>query len=169
MVIISIMTVLMIPEMKGSYEESLLRSNGRKLSAAFSAAYSRAVTTHKLHRVRINKEDSKLLVEERSAEMEMPFIPVKQFDRRTSQLHPNVSIQFHRPTSAFTGPEERVESPQQEPEESKIPGGVFVFHPDGTCEGSDIELRDRMGFGLLLQLNGITSRVRFTHLERIQP
>ena len=116
LVIVSIMTVLMIPEMKGSYEEALLRSNARKMSSAFKTAYSRAITTHKLHRVRIDPENSKLIVEERSSEMETPYIPLKQFDRKTSQLHPNVGIRFHNSLPTFSGDEEGVEPEAVMPE-----------------------------------------------------
>ena len=167
MVIASIMTVLMIPEMKGSYEEALLRSNARKLGAAFKAAYSGAITTHKQHRVRINQEDSKLIVEVRTAEIDAPYMPLKQFDRRTSQLHPSVSLRFHKPKSDFNGQDlPPVPATNLENDEDHAKG-IFLFQPDGTCKGSDIELRDRMGFGLLVHLNAITSRVQFNPLERI--
>lgn len=169
LVIVSIMTVLMIPEMKGSYEEALLRSNARKMSSAFKAAYSRAITTHKLHRVRIDPESSKLMIEERSAEPETPYIPLKQFDRKTSQLHPNVGIRFHEPLPAFSVDEAGMEQETSRQVSKNVPDGVFLFHPNGTCEGKDIELRDRMGFGLLIRIDAITCRVRFENLERNQP
>ncbi|MDC0325313.1 prepilin-type N-terminal cleavage/methylation domain-containing protein [bacterium] len=169
LVIISIMTVLMIPEMKGSYEEALLRSNARKMGAAFKAAYSRSITTQKQHRVRIDPEESKLFVEERSAESETPYMPIKQFDRKISQLHPNVSIHFHEAKPGFTGQEDGVGAEAMDSNPKEIPDGVFLFYPNGTSEGKDIELRDRMGFGLMVRLNPITSRVRFENLERIQP
>ena len=169
LVIISIMTVLMIPEMKGSYEEAQLRSNARKLRAAFKTAYSRSISTHRQHRVRIDLENSKLIVEERNSSSETPYIPLKDFDRKTSQLHPHVGIRFHQPVSEFSGGAGESEAESALPRLKEIPDGVFVFHPNGTSEGKDIELRDRMGFGLMIQLDPITCRVRFENLERIQP
>ena len=42
--IIGIVTAVMIPEMKGSYQDALLRSTSRELINAFDLAYSRAVS-----------------------------------------------------------------------------------------------------------------------------
>ena len=169
MVIIAVMTALMIPDMKGSYEEALLKSNARKLSAAFNTAYSKAITTHQLHRVRIDTVEGKLFVEARTKEIETPYLPLKEFDRKDSQLHSNISMRFHEPQQGFTGDPTQVPNPSMVSPSDPQPENVFVFQPDGTCKGKDVEMRDRMGFGLMIHLNRITSRVTFENLERIQP
>lgn len=169
MVIIAVMTALMLPDMKGSYEEALLKSNARKLSAAFNTAYSKAITTHQLHRVRIDADQGKLFVEARTTEIDTPYLPLKEFDRKDSQLHANISMRFHEPKQGFTGdPSQEATAPPAQAS-NKQPENVFVFQPDGTCQGKDVEMRDRMGFGLMIHLNRITSRVSFENLERIQP
>lgn len=167
MVIIAVMTALMLPEMKGSYEEAMLKSNARKLSAAFSTAYSKAISTHQMHRVRLDINQAKLFVEARTGETEMPYLPLKEFDRKEGQLHPNVSLQFHEPKQGFNGDPSAVIETVTAPQNNTQPDNVFVFQPDGTCEGKDIEMRDRSGFGLMIHLNPITSRVTFENLERI--
>jgi type II secretion system protein H len=169
MVIIAVMTALMIPEMKGSYEEALLKSNARKLSAAFNTAYSKAITTHQMHRVRIDPEQSNLIVEARTTEIDTPYLPLKEFERTDSQLHPNIRIRFHEPRQGFTGDPSQETSDRPDQASSQQPENVFVFDPDGTCKGKDVEMRDRMGFGLMIHLNQITSRVTFENMERIQP
>src|SRR6266446_1993484 len=52
LVLLAIMAAVIIPEMKGSFEDALLRSNARKLADVFNLAYSRAVSLNQLHRVR---------------------------------------------------------------------------------------------------------------------
>ena len=44
LVLIGIMTAMILPEMKGTYEEALLSSTGRQLANVLGIAYSRAVT-----------------------------------------------------------------------------------------------------------------------------
>lgn len=166
--IASIMVLLMVPEMQGTYEEAQLRSNARKLANAFRTAYSSAVISHRQHRVRLDPSDAKIIVEARTEDSEIPFVPLKEFDREISQLHKTVAIRFHPPKPSFPGMADESETREADPESHRLEDGVFVFHPDGTCEGQDIELRDRMGFGLLIQLNAITSRVKFQPMERTE-
>src|SRR5436190_209940 len=54
-VLIGIVTAVIIPEMKGTYEDALLRSTSRELVNTFKLAYSRAVTLNQIHRVRLKK------------------------------------------------------------------------------------------------------------------
>jgi predicted secreted protein len=39
---------------------------------------------------------------------------------------------------------------------------AISFYPDGTADAAEIQLRDRDGFQLLLQLNPVTGRVHIT-------
>jgi prepilin-type N-terminal cleavage/methylation domain-containing protein len=168
LVIASIMTLLMLPEMRGTYEEALLRANARKIANAFRSAYSSAVITHRQHRVRIDPSNAALVVESRNSEGEIPFTPLKEFEREMSQLHKTIALRFHPPKPAFTGETDGPQAPLPTTSSGQdLPEGTFLFHADGTCEGQDIEIRDRMGFGLLIHLNPVTSRVRFDPLERI--
>src|SRR5207302_10357356 len=54
-VLIGIVTAVIIPEMKGTYEDALLRSTSRELVSTFNVAYSRAVTLNQIHRVRLKE------------------------------------------------------------------------------------------------------------------
>lgn len=63
LVLIAIMSAVMIPEMKGTYEDSLLRSVGRNFTSAISLAYSRSVTLNQVHRLRIDPEENTYYVE----------------------------------------------------------------------------------------------------------
>src|ERR1017187_4961006 len=61
-VIIGIMTAMMIPEMKGTFQDALLRSTSRELINVFDLAYSRAVSLNQLRRVLLNKKSGRYLV-----------------------------------------------------------------------------------------------------------
>jgi len=61
-VLISIMTALIIPEMKGTYEDALLRSTGRELAETFELASSRAVSQNQSHRVQLDERSGRYLV-----------------------------------------------------------------------------------------------------------
>ena len=57
-VLIGILTAMIIPEMKGTYGDALLRSTSRDLVNVFNLAYSRAVTLNQTHRVRLPQASS---------------------------------------------------------------------------------------------------------------
>jgi Tfp pilus assembly protein FimT len=66
--IIGIMTAMMIPEMKGTFQDALLRSTSRELINVFDLAYSRAVSLNQLRRVRLDEKNGRYLVEKQVME-----------------------------------------------------------------------------------------------------
>ena len=68
LVLIGIMAALIIPEMKGTFEDALLRSTARKLVSAFNLAASQAVTVNQLHRVRLDRKAGRYILERASSE-----------------------------------------------------------------------------------------------------
>src|SRR5436190_15904466 len=67
-VLIGIMTAMILPEMKGTYEDALLRSETRKLADVFSLANSRAITLNQQQRVRIDAKNGRYSIESASRE-----------------------------------------------------------------------------------------------------
>src|SRR3989442_5795936 len=63
LVLIGIMTAVIVPEMKGTYEEALLRATSRRLVDVFHLASSRAVSLNQLHRVRFDRITGRYLIE----------------------------------------------------------------------------------------------------------
>ena len=61
--IIGIAAAMIVPEMKGSYEDAVLRSASRELVDAFQLAYGRAVSLNQPHRVRIDEGSGRYLIE----------------------------------------------------------------------------------------------------------
>src|SRR5438309_7345244 len=66
-VLIGIVTAVIIPEMKGTYEDALLRSTSRELVNAFNVAYSRAVTLNQIQRVRLKEGSGGYVTEARTS------------------------------------------------------------------------------------------------------
>ena len=54
MVLIGIMTAMILPEMKGTYEDALLRSTSRELVSVCSLASSHAVSVNQAYRLRLD-------------------------------------------------------------------------------------------------------------------
>ena len=66
--LIAIMAAMIVPEMKGSMEDSLLRSSARQVVDLFNLTYSRAVSLNQQHRVRLNTRNGQYQVEQQSQE-----------------------------------------------------------------------------------------------------
>src|SRR5678815_2253418 len=62
-VLIAIMTAVILPEMKGTFEDALLRSTSRKLVDIFSLANSRAVAMNRSQQVRLDSKNGRYFVE----------------------------------------------------------------------------------------------------------
>ena len=157
-VLISIMTALIIPEMKGTYEDALLRSTGRELAETFELASSRAVSQNQSHRVQLDERSGRYLVTRKiRIGGREDFVPLKDVSGSEGKLDYRIAIEIRHPgeTAAVTAGETAAAGGNQTPVE---PGSIS-FYPDGTADAAEILLRDRAGFQLVLQLNPVTARV----------
>ncbi len=156
-VLISIMAAMIIPEMKGSFNDALLRSTGRDLVNVFNFASSRAVGLGQCYRVRFDAPNGRYSVERRIHDgMGTDFVPLKDVSGAEGRLDARIAIAIHPPDESAS-----------EDDSGPGPAGQNVqdaisFYPDGTADAAEILLRDRDGFQLLLQLNPVTARVHVT-------
>jgi type II secretion system protein H len=164
--IIGIVTAMMIPEMKGSFQDALLRSTSRELINAFDLAYSRAVSLNQTRRVRLDEKTGRYLVEKRVIEHGRDdFVPADDVPGGKGELDPQISIEFRQP-------DEKPSEPGAQPDsamtigQSPMDGVVIAFYPDGTADAGDFILRDADGFRLALHINPITARVHVVEMER---
>ena len=164
--IIGIVTAMMIPEMKGSFQDALLRSTSRELINAFDLAYSRAVSLNQTRRVRIDEKTGRYLVEKRVIENGRDnFVPADDVPGAKGELDPRISIEFRQP-------DENVSESGARPDVAMTDGGspmdgvTIAFYPDGTADAGDFILRDAEGFRLGLRINPITARVHLVEMER---
>jgi type II secretion system protein H len=165
-VIIGIMTAMMIPEMKGTFQDALLRSTSRELINVFDLAYSRAVSLNQLRRVRLDEKTGHYFVEKRVMENgQENFVPADDVAGGKGELDSRISIEFRPPAENASDSSAQTENTSAN-EDSPADEVTISFYPDGTADAGDILLRDRDGFRLALHLNPITARVHVVEMER---
>lgn len=172
--LIGVMTAMVIPEMRGTYSDAVLRAGSRDLIALCALASSRAVSFNQPHRVRIDTTSGKFRLEKRvrGSGREPVFAPVREVSGTEGELDSRIAIRVHTGDEALppVGEEGAArpddESTTNSPDPTvRVPARDVVFYPDGTADRAEIILRDREGFGLVLRLNPITARVRVQELK----
>jgi len=166
-VLIGIMTAVILPGMKGTLEAELLNSTSRQLVSALRNASNQSITLNVPHRVRFDSSRSKFMIERRApiAESETGYLPAK-ISGSSGEMDPRIRIEIHE-QELERDENEEYEAAEDETEE-QVDLDHIQFNTDGTAQRREIRLRDRMGFGVALQINPITSRIKVVNLEREQ-
>src|SRR5262249_12048315 len=168
LVLIGILSAMILPEMKGTYSDALLRSSGRELVSAFKLAYSQAVSQNQINVVRIEEKKGHFAVERR---VQRPghaaeFAPLKEISGSSGDFDNRITVEI-RKTSDPTDENSRSETDSASNSERLAPrNDVLAFYPDGTADGAEVLLHDSTGAGLRLKLDPITARVEILELER---
>jgi len=168
-VLIGIVSAMIMPAMRGTYDDALLRAAARKLVNACSLASSRAVSLNQVHRLRLDLKNDRFTLESRTNEVALgsEFTPVGELNGSEGELDNRVSVVIRAlPENPSGSPDE---SPEGDvPDLSRDPDlpGTIRFYPDGTADRKMIMLRGRDGFGLALRINPVTARV---HLLELPP
>lgn len=170
LVLIGIMTAVIVPEMRGTYEDELLRSTSRKLVSAVHLANSQAITVNDRHRLRLDSQAGRYHVERVNSESEEgdEFIAVRNVPAGEGPLDKRITIEIRKPVpEPLEGTSEEgvaVEKPTEDSGETVM--NSIAFAADGTADDREIVLRDRAGFGLALRVNPTTARVQIIELDR---
>ena len=167
--LIGIMTAVIIPEMKGTFEDALLRSTGRELVNVFGVAGSRAIGVNQVLQVRLDRKTGRYVVEKRVRDggRESRFVPARDVPGGEGKLDPRIAIEIRRPGE--DPPDASGADPlaaSAGPPLTREPDDAITFYPDGTADAREIILRDREGFRLALRINPVTARVQITELAR---
>ena len=167
-VLIGILSAMIIPEMKGTFEGALLRSTSRKLVDVFNLAYSRSVSLDQLHCVRLDPRTGRYLVERRTGEdADERFVPLKGVPGCEGTLDPRITIRIlSQPATTPDSSAQPAILPATNDSEAALPNDAICFYPDGTADAGEVLLRDRDGFRLALRINPITARVHVIDLGR---
>ncbi len=171
LVLIAVLTAVMIPEMRGTFENEQLRAASRELIRGLGIAHSQSITVNQPHRLIIDRERNRYRVERlaRSEDAGTGFVPARGVPGAEGAWNERITIEFRPPPGAAADEAgttaSAAEARQPETGRASAPN-IIRFQPDGTADGAEIHLRDRAGFGLALRLNPITARVRVVELER---
>jgi Tfp pilus assembly protein FimT len=171
-VLIGIMTAMILPEMKGTYEDALLRAEARKLADVFSLANSRAITVNQLHRVRIDRRNGQFSIETAAREAGKGQGPsrVPEITGGQGTIDTRISFEIRKVDPADAGNARSQAGAgvgaAAAPADTGN-GATICFYPDGTADEHEIELQDRHGFRLALHIDPVTARVRV--VERGRP
>ncbi|MGA3267478.1 MAG: prepilin-type N-terminal cleavage/methylation domain-containing protein [Verrucomicrobiota bacterium] len=170
--LIGIMAAMIIPEMRGSFDDALLRSTGRDLVSAFNLASSRAISFDQIYRVRFDTEGARYAVERRIQNgTREDFVPLKDVSGAVGKWDTRIVLQINAPDESSSEPGAGQDGgTAAPPEQTSGAGGeagaarvdldnAIAFYPDGTADAAEIQLRDRAGFQLRLQLDPVTARV----------
>ena len=165
-VLIGIMAAVIVPEMKGTYEDALLRATSRRLVDVFHLAYSRAVSLNQLHRVRFDKITGRYFIE-RAGENGGGFARARDIPDGEGELDPRISIEIRKQDEALQSATDQGMSPSSEDDRRvRNTEDHFAFYSDGTADAGEVVLKDRDGFRLSLRINPVTARVQIVELER---
>lgn len=157
--VITVVSAMILPELRGSLEETLLRDSARQITGACTVARDRAVASGRTHRLRIDATSGKFRIEsDPGAGTGRSAAPVDS-PGASGLLDARVVV---RPLDV-----DNPDSPVTPPRRSGADAGEGLgFHADGTADAGGFLLQDRTGFRLALRVNPITARVRVRDLGR---
>jgi len=162
-VLIGIVTAMVLPAMKGSYDDVVLRSTARKLVDALTVANTRAISISQMHRVRLDRKSQRYLVERKvhDAQQGYGFVALRDVPGGEGEMDGRIIIEV-RKTEDVPLDGEAPLLPSSE-RNSADPEAI-AFYADGTAEHAEIILRDRQDFRLALRVNSTTARVQIVEL-----
>jgi Tfp pilus assembly protein FimT len=168
-VLIGIVTAVIVPQMKGTYEDARLRSASRELVGVLNVASSRAVSLNEIHRVRIDRSSGRYFVERkvREGESGAGFVPIRDVPGGEGVIGKDIAIEMRQPDEDTTAEPDASAAQSSDAEaHAREADSIIAFYPDGTADGRDILLQDREGFRRVLRLNPVTAGVQIVELER---
>ena len=162
-VMIGIMVAVIVPEMRGTLDDALLRATARKLVIAMDLAHSQAITTGSTHRVRIDRDTSRFILERKATEQDLAqgFIPAREVPGSVGELDNRIQVTVTRDaeeSSEVNETQDKVTGVEGSTNSAR--GEPIMFESDGTADPVQVTLRDRQGFRLTLRVNPTTARVR---------
>ena len=161
-IVLSILPVMIIPEFRGTYKDTLLRAAARDLLGVLNLAYSQAVTVGRVHRLRIDTDSHRFWLEKQDDKGS--FVRVSDVSGSSGTIEESLVARVREPGETF---EDQPTAFAVMPGRTAREPDVIYFRPDGTADAREILLRDDEGFGLTLRVNSITSRVTVSGVERM--
>jgi prepilin-type N-terminal cleavage/methylation domain-containing protein len=170
-VLIGIITAMIIPEMRGTYEDAVLRASGRDLVSLLNLAYSRAVSLNQVHRVLLDETGGRYILGRciQHSGKEDEFVPLQNVAGSQGELNKHITMVFRKPGEGLGEADNTAPPPPESGPDQGPPETAITFYPDGTADGGEIELTDSQGFQLVLRINPITAQVGVLTAEQAGP
>ena len=168
-VLIGVMAAMILPEMKGTYEDALLRSTSRELVSVCALAASHAVSVNQAHRLWFDRKTGHYSIarvgSDHGPEGRLPA--AREVPGGEGELDSRIAIEIHASSDDRTEAAQHGSSPALGgSDRAERRDDAITFYPDGTADASEIVLRDRDGFRLALRINPVTARVQIIELAR---
>ena len=161
MVLLAVVAAAILPEMRGTYEDTLLRSTARELVGVLDLASSRAVTLRTAHRVRIDAANHRYRIESvgRAIEEKRPASS-RPVSARDGTLDSRISVRIRPARVESDGPPRPDNPSAAEDGPGRGVADAVSFYADGTADDVELLFESRDGTRLVLRVNPVTSRVR---------
>lgn len=164
--LIAILSAMILPEMRGGFEDAALRSSARQWVAIFGLANSRAVAVREQVRVRIDRAKGRFQVEhlDGAGGRRRRFVPLTDSSAFSGTLDPRISVALQTDEADDASAGERADSRtmgsgQSARQHAPNSNVTVCFFADGTCDDAILELSDLSGHRLALRLNPVTARL----------
>lgn len=99
--LLAILSAMIVPEMRGSHRDALLRSSSRQLVNACALASSRAVSFGQTHRVRIDPATGRFQIERQTPssrpQPEPAFTAVRDIPHAAGRLDARIAVRLRQP------------------------------------------------------------------------
>ena len=167
-VLIGILTAVILPEMKGTYEGTLLRSTSRELVGVCDLASSQAISRNQQLVLQFDSGAGRYSIEPGPTGRALQAgASSREVPGGQGQWDTRISIAIRQfADNATEMPSGGTTPVPVNPIQSVGREKGITFYPDGTADPTEIVLRDRDGFGLALRINPVTARVRIMEIAR---
>jgi type II secretion system protein H len=155
-VLIAIMTGVIVAEMRGTFEDALLRATARKLMDAANIANARAVAVNEPHLLTLDLANHRYSIHHNVRDEEEGLRQVSDLPGGEGELDERVRIELRDPLVDEPAPDEAEASDSSQMRDRHI----IRFMPDGTADASEILLVDRAGGEIRLRMSMAIARWR---------
>lgn len=163
--LIGILSAMILPEMRGSLEDAVIRSSCRRWVELFETANSRAISSQERVRFIFDPGRGKFHLEHElgTREGQKRFAVLNENSSMSGEMDPRVTVTIQSSGSRepmAANPRSAGRSGSRKRHGLELANAnVITFHPDGTVDPVEVVLRDPSGHGRVLRLNSITARV----------
>lgn len=168
-VLVSILSALIVPAMRGTYKHEVLRSTSRDILMTLRLAHTQAVTKGTRHWFKLNQNLGEFKLEKLEKNPDSgryAMIPVQGVHGAEGDIPESLAVTIEKALTTSPDPSGmnslgigmNMDNPDAESSSFGVNDGI-CFYPDGTSESKSVIISDEDGFILHIVINPLTSRV----------